>query len=277
MAESEGIKTHRSGVVVAQESDTIEQILDRMASQNLGSIIVVRDGKPAGIFTERDLLRRWRSLLNPATMSAPIASIMTSPVMSLKLSEVGNATEIMYEKRIRHIPVVDAQGHLVGIVSARDILASAANAAKAAKASALPHEVSAKITNVLHLIAPEHTLISACKDLLPPGWKTSVHGGAGDLMSPSYWKEKAKSGEKNAVFIDIDGLQSAEWKALLRQLLSLLTQTEQPKVFLVWSPGKVAEKDLESLRTVSKSAKWRAYERPISLGQLIDDLKSLAG
>lgn len=271
---SETIKTHRSGVVVAQAADTVEAILDRMAKQNLGSIVVVKEGKPAGIFTERDLLRNWRSLLSQEKLAAPIGSVMSSPVMTLRLVDIGQATEIMYERRIRHIPVVNNEGELVGIVSARDILAAAAKEARL-KNKATVMKTAKPPTHTLHLIAPEANLISTCRDLLTPSWKTSVHSGVQELLKPEYWQETAKANDEAAFFIDIDGLKDVEWKALLRQLLPLLTKTQQPQVFLVWSPGKVSEKDLESLRTIAKSAKWQAYERPLPLGQLIDDLHAL--
>lgn len=272
---NESIKTHRSGVVVAQEDDTIEQILDRMAKQNLGSIVVEKNGKPTGIFTERDLLRKWRMILAPSMLHSRISSVMSSPVLTLKLTEVSQATEIMFERRVRHVPVVDGEGHLIGIVSARDIIARAAKTARAQKgppAVAPPKEAA---PNSLYLISPEATLVTTCQSLLAPNWKAVVHQGPAQVLSPAYWQEQSKSTGKAAFFVDIDGLKNTEWKALLRQLLALLTKVDQPDVFLVWSPGQVSEKDLESLRTITKSANWRAYERPISLGQLIEDLKNL--
>jgi len=269
----EVIKAHRSGVVVAQESDTIELILDRMSKQNLGSIVVMRNSKIAGIFTERDLLRKWRSILSPAVLASPISTIMTSPVFTLPLTDIAKAPSIMYERRIRHVPVVDQNENLLGIISARDVLALAAKAAALDPQSASPKSSSLPV-QWMHLITPEDSLTKTLQSLLKAPWQIRPHPKLDQILDATYWKAQTESA-KGAFFVDLDGLKSGEWKALVRQLIGLLTKEKQPEVFLVWSPGKLDEKDLESLRTVAKTARWHAYERPISLGQLMEDFRNL--
>ena len=269
----EVIKAHRSGVVVAQESDTIELILDRMSKQSLGSIVVLHNGKIAGIFTERDLLRKWRSILSPAVLASPISTIMTSPVFTLPLTDIALAPQVMYERRIRHVPVVDQNGQLLGIISARDVLAVAAKAA-ALEAQAVRAKTPSQPTQWMHLITPEDTLTKTLQSVLKEPWQIRVHPKLDQIMDDAYWKEQTKAG-KGAFFVDLDGLKSTEWKALVRQLIGLLTKEKQPEVFLVWSAGKFDEKDLESLRTVAKTARWHAYERPLPLGQLLEDFRTL--
>jgi CBS domain-containing protein len=118
------ILNHKGGTVHTVGAD--EMVLDavqKMVSQNVGSLLVIRDGEIAGIVTERDYLREV-IVRGRTSKETPVRDIMTgqkevvcvSPTCSL---EEGMA--IMTDRRIRHLPVID-EGQLVGIVSIGDIV-----------------------------------------------------------------------------------------------------------------------------------------------------------
>lgn len=108
--------------VVMKPEDTVEDAVKRMAEENIGSVVIV-DGnfKPLGIFTERDLLRRVcaRGLV---LREVKLKEVMTRDLLTIKESEPARrALETMIHFEIRHLPVVDSEGRLVGIISIQDV------------------------------------------------------------------------------------------------------------------------------------------------------------
>lgn len=106
--------------MVAEES--VLNAAHLMNEKGIGGIVVTDAAGIAGMFTERDILRRVvTEKRNPATTT--LREVMTAPVVSCrpdtKLEECG---AIMTAKRIRHLPVADENG-LAGIVTSGDILA----------------------------------------------------------------------------------------------------------------------------------------------------------
>jgi CBS domain-containing protein len=108
-------------VVTAKENDKIRDVAIRMYEKKIGSVVIVDDeGKPIGIVTERDLVYVVARALTPDT---PAWMVMTeNPVVINENALVTEAMEKMRELNIRHLPVVDASGRLVGMVSFRDII-----------------------------------------------------------------------------------------------------------------------------------------------------------
>jgi CBS domain-containing protein len=108
-------------VVTAKENDKIRDVAIRMYEKKIGSVVVVDDeGKPIGIVTERDLVYVVARALTPDT---PAWMVMTeNPVVINENALVTEAMEKMRELNIRHLPVVDTSGKLVGMVSFRDII-----------------------------------------------------------------------------------------------------------------------------------------------------------
>lgn len=100
---------------------TVFDALKEMADRDVGALIVLEDGKVAGIFSERDYARKI-ILLGRSSRETPVRDIMTSRVVfarpDLKLDE---CLALMTDKRIRHLPVME-DGELVGVVSIGDLV-----------------------------------------------------------------------------------------------------------------------------------------------------------
>lgn len=104
---------------------TIADAINLMIASRVGAVAVVdKDNKVAGIFTERDVLKKFSlSGKNPA--KTEIREFMNTPVMMATVHTTpGEALEVMVEKHIRHLPVVDEQTRLLGILSIRNLLQS---------------------------------------------------------------------------------------------------------------------------------------------------------
>jgi CBS domain-containing protein len=96
--------------------------IQMMADHRVGALPVLRDGQLAGIISERDYARKV-ILLGRSSAETPVWQIMSSPVVTVGPEEqVRRCMEIMTEKRIRHLPVVGADGAMAGVISIGDLV-----------------------------------------------------------------------------------------------------------------------------------------------------------
>ena len=98
---------------------TVQQLLDVLAELNVGALIVSDDGKAMlGIVSERDIVRKLRTVENPRNM--PVSEIMTTDVQLCGPDDsFSDLMSVMTEHRVRHIPVI-ADDVIVGVVSIGD-------------------------------------------------------------------------------------------------------------------------------------------------------------
>ena len=91
-----------------------------MNERGIGSVIVIDKDRLAGIFTERDVLRRVvAEQRDPATTK--LADVMTSPVAcAAPHTTLDEIRQVMRERRIRHVPVVNAK-RVLGMISIGDL------------------------------------------------------------------------------------------------------------------------------------------------------------
>lgn len=92
-----------------------------LAEHRIGAVVVSHDGqRPEGILSERDIVRQLGSK-GPEVLSEPVSSIMTRQVQTC--TEGDDALQIlerMTQGRFRHMPVVDEEGRMLGVVSIGD-------------------------------------------------------------------------------------------------------------------------------------------------------------
>jgi CBS domain-containing protein len=107
--------------VTASADITVAAAARLMKDQRIGAILVLQEGRLAGIFTERDaLFRVIAEGRDPA--KTRVAEVMTANPRTIAPDRpFGHALHLMYEGGFRHVPVVD-NGRPLGVVSARDAL-----------------------------------------------------------------------------------------------------------------------------------------------------------
>ena len=95
--------------------------LQLMAEKNIGAVLVLADGKVAGIMTERDYARKV-ILFGKSSRDIAVREIMSDKVLTVQTAQtVEECMALMTNKRIRHLPVMDGE-KLVGLLSIGDLV-----------------------------------------------------------------------------------------------------------------------------------------------------------
>lgn len=114
------------GALSVDERSSVYETIDLMIQKGVASIVVSASGKPAGIFTERDVLKRVAAN-GIDTKETQVKQVMTSPLVTMAdTALIGEALTEMYKRDIRNMPVMARGSELIGIVSMPDILQYAA-------------------------------------------------------------------------------------------------------------------------------------------------------
>lgn len=100
---------------------TVYDALKVMGEKNIGAILVMDDNILKGILSERDYARKI-VLKDKSSKETFVYEIMESNVFTVKLSDnLEDCMELMSEKRIRHLPVLE-DGTVVGVISISDVV-----------------------------------------------------------------------------------------------------------------------------------------------------------
>lgn len=119
-------KYMQSPVIAAESDATLERIRNLMIKNDISRVVILEQGKPVGIVTQKDMARRLGEGRAP-WRRRPIDKVACSRVMTKGLitlppdAEVKEAAKLMIEKGISSIPVVENDS-LVGIITTTDIL-----------------------------------------------------------------------------------------------------------------------------------------------------------
>jgi len=123
--------------VTLHTGTTVLEAARKMRDDDIGDVIVLRDGEVGGIVTDRDIVVRVLAEgLDPQTVS--VSQVMSEGVVCLEPNDtVERATEVMKDHAIRRVPVVEG-GKPVGIVSIGDLAIEANGERALADISAAP-------------------------------------------------------------------------------------------------------------------------------------------
>ena len=114
------LKEKSASVYAIAVDSTVAAAVSEMNRHRVGSIMVKDSGRVVGIFTERDVLTRVVSAGRDPN-STPVREVMTEQFKFITPeTSVEDAMQVMTEKRVRHLPVMDGE-RLLGLVSIGDI------------------------------------------------------------------------------------------------------------------------------------------------------------
>lgn len=110
----------RVDVIDVEPAATLQEAAQKMKEEKISSVLVTEDGYLIGILTERDMVKAVAEGID--TELVHVRDYMTSaPVAVNPDTTVEEAAKIMFERGFRHLPVVDGERELKGVVSIRDL------------------------------------------------------------------------------------------------------------------------------------------------------------
>ena len=111
-------------VITIRPQAPVMEMLKLLRDHNLGAVVVSDDGRHIrGIVTERDVVRKLVD--GRQFLDAPVSDVMTTEVQTCRPGDsVESLMSTMTNQRIRHLPVVEEDGRLAGIVSIGDVVKS---------------------------------------------------------------------------------------------------------------------------------------------------------
>jgi CBS domain-containing protein len=102
-------------------NNTVRQALQLMADKNIGAIVIKDQDNLTGIFSERDYARKV-VLKGKNSNDTKLAEVMSKEVITISSDmQIDACMQLMTDKRIRHLPVVD-NGKSLGIISIGDVV-----------------------------------------------------------------------------------------------------------------------------------------------------------
>ena len=112
-----------SAVATIPQTATLDDAVRELGEKRIGALVVSGDGRTIeGIISERDIVRA-ASTSGSAAFDATVGSAMSTEVVTCAAGDgVDRLMSLMTDRRIRHLPVVDDDGHLTGIVSIGDVV-----------------------------------------------------------------------------------------------------------------------------------------------------------
>jgi CBS domain-containing protein len=111
----------RPAVSIGPEA-TVQELVELLSREHVGAAVVLDRGKLVGVVSERDVIVRCMVPKGDPN-TTQVAEIMTRDVRTTRdAMKGGDVLEMMVAGKFRHLPVVDAQGSVVGMLSLRHLL-----------------------------------------------------------------------------------------------------------------------------------------------------------
>lgn len=128
MASVQDILSNKSSKVLTTRRDaTVLEAINKMNENGVGALVVCEGPNVVGMFTERDVLRKV-AVCDRAPTQMFVEEVMTHDVVCTGPKEdVDEVRTVMMNRRIRHLPVCDDEGHLLGLISIGDLNAHEAS------------------------------------------------------------------------------------------------------------------------------------------------------
>lgn len=108
-------------VISTSPDMSVKEAINTLYEKHIGCVVTVDDEKKCiGIFTERDAIRL---VAENVKLDQPLSNVMTKNVVTVQEdSSINEVRKVIVAHKIRHLPVVNQKGSLVGLLSVRDLL-----------------------------------------------------------------------------------------------------------------------------------------------------------
>jgi CBS domain-containing protein len=111
----------KQAIYAVEPEDPVLEAIQAMAEHSIGALLVMKGSELVGIVSERDYARKV-ILLGRSSSETPVWQIMSAPVLTVSPEDsVQHCMQLMTEKRVRHLPVVE-EGRVIGMLSIGDLV-----------------------------------------------------------------------------------------------------------------------------------------------------------
>ena len=109
------------GCITVRPTASVKEVVEILNKHGIGAVVVAEEsGALKGIVSERDIVRSLAK--KPGLLKDKVSTLMTTKVFSINMDATSSdLLQIMTEKRIRHIPILDGR-NIVGMVSIGDVV-----------------------------------------------------------------------------------------------------------------------------------------------------------
>ena len=106
-------------IISVKNAASVVEAASVMVKNDIGSVVVAKDGNPVGILTERDILKKCCPVCGK---DLKVEEIMSAPLITIDAdASLGEAAMLMSDNKIRRLLVTE-KGKIVGIITERDVL-----------------------------------------------------------------------------------------------------------------------------------------------------------
>jgi CBS domain-containing protein len=233
-----------------------------MRDHDIGSVLVVRATLPhdlLGIFTERDFIMKIDEIQHGGYWEKTVSTVMSHPVITVSVYEMGKAAALMKSCRIRHLPVVyqdaEKKQHIAGMISMRDIF------------SEMLDRPSVPLSVKIAISSRDKISRGILKTLFSQEGKAWVEE---ITFGPDILKEIAAF-KPTAVVLDLDFVGPSEWAPLLQAFNRAAPRS--PQVIVLFTPGFHEAKNVAILNKLGKSSRITAYIKPINVLEVLQKVQ----
>jgi predicted transcriptional regulator len=108
-------------IISIESNASVSEVALIMTKNDVGAVVVTKQGTPVGIITEVDILKRC-CVEKACTQAREAKEIMSTPLITIKAdAPIGEAAKMMMDKKIRRLLVTE-RGKIVGLVTEKDVL-----------------------------------------------------------------------------------------------------------------------------------------------------------
>ena len=108
-------------IISVESNASVSEVASTMVKNNVGAVVVTKQGTPVGIVTEVDILKRC-CIGNVRAKELEAKEIMSTPLITIKAdAAIGEAAKIMADKKIRRLLVTEKR-KIVGLITEKDVL-----------------------------------------------------------------------------------------------------------------------------------------------------------
>jgi CBS domain-containing protein len=131
----------------ADPRQNLEDVARQMITEDIGFMPVIENGRLVGVVTDRDMaVRGFTDNMSGANLVRDVMSI--DAVHCLEDDDVGTAINTMADLKIRRLPVLDRDEHLVGVIALADLISSEPGAVAALKTIMTPGPPNSQIADL---------------------------------------------------------------------------------------------------------------------------------